>query len=86
MILRLSAERKNIGPRLRLALLALFLSCLLASGAAAMGERPAAPISDCVYGKITVSGTTYESDIAILPDGTVRAAPDNMHYMQVEDI
>ena len=41
------------------------------------------------FGKIVVNGKTYESDIVILPDGSIQPVPDDMHYVllnEIEDI
>ena len=38
------------------------------------------------FGKIIVSGKTYESDIVIMPDGSVRPGPDDMHYVLLDEI
>ncbi len=41
------------------------------------------------FGKVVVSGKTYESDIVIMPDGSIRPGPDDMHYVllnELEDI
>ena len=38
------------------------------------------------FGKIIVSGKTYESDIVIMPDGSVRSGPDDMHYVLLDEI
>ncbi|MBU0482764.1 MAG: hypothetical protein KKG47_16850 [Proteobacteria bacterium] len=33
------------------------------------------------FGKIIVNGITYEKDIVIMPDGTIRPGPEDMHYV-----
>ena len=38
------------------------------------------------FGKIVVSGKTYESDIVIMPDGSVQSGPEDMHYVLLEEI
>jgi hypothetical protein len=38
------------------------------------------------FGKIVVSGKTYESDIVILPDGSVQSGPEDMHYVLMPEL
>ena len=38
------------------------------------------------FGKVVVSGKTYESDIVIMPDGSIQPGPDDMHYVLLEEI
>ena len=37
-------------------------------------------------GKIVVNGQTYKNDIVILPDGTIQAAPKDMHYVLLSEL
>lgn len=38
------------------------------------------------FGKIVVNGKTYESDLVIMPDGSIRPGPEDMHYVLLEEL
>lgn len=38
------------------------------------------------FGKIVVNGKTYESDIVIMPDGSIQPGPEDMHYVLLEEL
>ena len=38
------------------------------------------------FGKIVINGQTYENDIVIMPDGSVQPGPEDMHYIQLDEI
>ena len=43
-------------------------------------------IDNYEFGKIVVSGKTYESDIIILPDGSIKPGPEDIHYVLKNEI
>lgn len=38
------------------------------------------------FGKIVVNGQTYKRDIIILPDGSIRNGPEDMHYVRSNEL
>ena len=38
------------------------------------------------FGKIVVNGKTYDSDIVILPNGSIQPGPEDMHYVLLPEL